>query len=162
NPSEDFLQIADKKKDEFAQDDDYAILIGGRALTVSAQDGVLRNDYAADRSKLKVTGIAEKPQQEADPDNFKVNDDGSFTYKPKDGWKEKDTFKYEVTDGTSTMTVTVVIYSGQYIPLARADVKTEANGGVLLAGGGDVNKIEDGIKRMIESANGGDLVVLQA
>jgi hypothetical protein len=106
--------------------------------------------------------IAEKPKQEADPNNFKVNADGSFTYTPKDGWKGPDTFQYEVTDGAMTETVEVTIFSGQSTSGNSTDVTTDSKGGFLLGGGGDMDKFTEGLEWMVKKADGGDLVVLQA
>src|SRR5262249_978227 len=118
---------------------------------------------AADRSKLKVTKIITQPTQAA-PGGFTWNLDGSFTYKPKAGWTGDDSFTYEVTDGTNTEEAKVKISRRGHYPRGNAapDASPARMGGLLLAGGGDEGGFEDGIKWLVQHANGGDLVVLRA
>lgn len=54
------------------------------------------------------------------------NADGTFTYTPKTDSLEKDSFTYQLSDGTHTVdvTVTIVVYGGEQPPTAEDDVIT--------------------------------------
>ncbi|MBE9063506.1 Ig-like domain-containing protein [cf. Phormidesmis sp. LEGE 11477] len=87
-----------------ADDDSYSTDFGTE-LTIDAAAGVLANDADADGDDLSVT-------IDAEPSNGSVslNDDGSFSYTPNDGFSGDDSFDYTISDGnggSDTATVTV-------------------------------------------------------
>ncbi|MBP1240126.1 hypothetical protein ABID92_002940 [Frigoribacterium sp. PvP120] len=86
--------------------DDAASTVAGRALRVPADAGLLANDLGTGL----VASIATQPAHGA----ATVSADGSWTYKPAEGFTGTDSFTYLVTsaDGaTSTATVTVAVRS---------------------------------------------------
>jgi VCBS repeat-containing protein len=78
-----------------AQNDAYNTPGGGQSLTVSAADGVLKNDSDRD-------GTIPSAQKSSDPTQGTValNADGSFTYTPNSGAIGQDSFTYTITDGS--------------------------------------------------------------
>ncbi len=80
----------------------------GQKLTVAAR-GLLANDSDADTAaadlRVDVTGAPSHG-------TLKVEDDGSFTYQPADGFTGADTFTYKVTDGDNSseqVTTTIAV-----------------------------------------------------
>jgi hypothetical protein len=76
----------------------------GDLLTVSAAEGLLKNDGGVISSIVVASEVSHG--------TLKVDDDGSFTYQPEDGFSGTDTFTYTATGpgGTSaptTVTITV-------------------------------------------------------
>lgn len=86
--------------------DDAFSTVAGESLSLAAP-GVLGNDTDADGGTLTATRLS-------NPVNGEVTlaADGSFTYKPDDGFAGKDQFTYEASDGTDTSapaTVTITV-----------------------------------------------------
>ncbi|MGD0263071.1 MAG: Ig-like domain-containing protein, partial [Verrucomicrobiota bacterium] len=106
----------------FARDDSYTAT-QGQALTVSAADGVLSNDFSGTWAGL-VALTNSSPAHGTlawDPNN-----DGGFTYTPNNGFWGTDCFAYEATDGennfgTATVTVSVAATNGQTTALFSDD-----------------------------------------
>lgn len=90
-----------------AADDRYAAT-EDKALTVSAAQGVLANDTAADGGKVTVAGTFAT----AEGGSVQLNADGSFVYTPKANFFGSDSFGYTAKDAdgdadTGTVTFTV-------------------------------------------------------
>lgn len=84
--------------------DDYDTTLD-TALVVNVGDGVLSNDTDADDDDLAVSGV----QTDVTNGTLDLEADGSFTYTPDLGFLGEDSFVYEVTDGTVTVTGTATI-----------------------------------------------------
>ena len=87
-----------------ATDDNYAAT-EDTSLTVSAAQGILANDAAADGGKVAIAGTFATAQG----GSVKLNADGSFTYTPKANFYGSDSFSYTAKDvdgDTDTGTVT--------------------------------------------------------
>lgn len=94
-----------------AVDDAYVIQAAG-ALVVNAANGVLANDSDRDGQTLTAT-LVDAPANGV----LDLNDDGSFTYTPNDGFSGQDTFTYRaVGNGVSSNLATVTIASGDLTP----------------------------------------------
>ncbi|WP_377041660.1 polysaccharide lyase family 7 protein [Microvirga arabica] len=90
-----------------AADDRYAA-VEDKVLTVSASQGVLVNDTAADGGKVAVAGTFATAQG----GSVKINADGSFVYTPKADFFGSDSFSYTAkdADGDSDVgTVTLAV-----------------------------------------------------
>ncbi|MBW4583446.1 MAG: tandem-95 repeat protein, partial [Tildeniella nuda ZEHNDER 1965/U140] len=94
-------------------------------LTVSAANGVLRNDTDADSSTLTALLVTA-------PSNgsLALNSNGAFVYTPTTNFSGTDTFVYKANDGnadsnSATVTLTVL---GNTAPTANADTYTVAAG----------------------------------
>ncbi|WP_052003450.1 polysaccharide lyase family 7 protein [Microvirga sp. BSC39] len=90
-----------------ATDDRYAA-VEDTVLTVSASQGVLINDTAADGGKVAVAGTFATAQG----GSVKINADGSFAYTPKADFFGSDSFSYTAKDAdgdTDTGTVTLAV-----------------------------------------------------
>ena len=88
-----------------AADDSYSTA-QDTALTVDAP-GVLANDAQADGKPL-LANLVSAPSH----GKLTLNEDGSFTYIPEEGFRESDSFVYRATDGRSesnAATVTIAI-----------------------------------------------------
>lgn len=72
-------------------------------LTVSAAEGVLKNDTDADGDPLSAA-VAQQPAH----GSLSLAADGSFTYTPAANYSGSDSFTYRAGDGTSTSTATTV------------------------------------------------------
>ncbi|MCK5681417.1 hypothetical protein KAI46_11470, partial [bacterium] len=81
NTLEDFLawpEVTSANMDPWAQGESYEMLSSGGSLAVSAEEGLLANDYDIDGDQLQV-----KQQTEAEFGEVVINSQtGSFTYKP--------------------------------------------------------------------------------
>ena len=100
-----------------AADDRYAA-VENKALTVSAAQGVLVNDTAADGGKVAVAGTFTTAQG----GSVKISTDGSFVYTPKANFFGSDSFSYTAKDAdgdTDTGTVTLAVAD-----VAEADAPT--------------------------------------
>lgn len=87
--------------------DRYAA-IEDKALTVSASQGVLVNDTAADGGKVAVAGTFTTSQG----GSVQINTDGSFVYTPKANFFGADSFSYTAKDAdgdTDSGTVTLAV-----------------------------------------------------
>ncbi|MBB3019114.1 Ca2+-binding RTX toxin-like protein [Microvirga lupini] len=90
-----------------AADDRYAA-VENKVLTVSAAQGVLVNDTAADGGKVAVAGRFATVQG----GSVKISADGSFVYTPKANFFGTDSFSYTAKDvdgDTDTGTVTLAV-----------------------------------------------------
>lgn len=74
----------------------------GTPLIVSADSGVLVNDFDVDGDELKASAVTMQNHGQ-----LKLMDDGSFVYTPPDGGSVDDIFTYTVSDGTEKATATV-------------------------------------------------------
>ncbi|WP_281561306.1 cadherin-like domain-containing protein [Thalassomonas sp. RHCl1] len=82
---------------------DYTLLEDG-TLNVSADAGVLANDYDAENDPLTAI-LVSGPSNAA---SFSLNADGSFTYTPTANFSGTDSFSYKVNDGTSDSNIATV------------------------------------------------------
>jgi hypothetical protein len=85
----------------------YTIQTGAGTLSVSAANGVLKNDTDPENDPLTA-------QKVSDPANgvLTLNGDGSFDYTPNPGFTGADTFTYQASDGQATSapaTVTITV-----------------------------------------------------
>ncbi len=80
-----------------ARDDSYTTTVN-TAKTVTAEDGVLANDYSLQGLSLKATRDDEGPSH----GTLDISANGSFTYTPDANYEGPDSFWYTVTDGTLT------------------------------------------------------------
>jgi Ca2+-binding RTX toxin-like protein len=97
----------DKDNAVTAADDRY-VAVEDKALTVSAAQGVLVNDTAADGGKVAVAGTFATAQG----GSVKINTDGSFVYTPKANFFGSDSFSYTAKDAdgdTDAGTVTLAV-----------------------------------------------------
>jgi hypothetical protein len=81
---------------------------GGASLTVSAADGVLRNDTDPDPDTILTASTPSSTT--ANNGAVDLSQDGSFTYTPPGGFSGPDTFSYTASDGqlsSSIATVTI-------------------------------------------------------
>ena len=86
-----------------AQNDAYSVN-EDNTLTVPAATGVLANDSDVDSANITavlVSGPAHAQQ-------FALNPDGSFNYKPNDNYNGPDSFTYKASDGTDESAVATV------------------------------------------------------
>ncbi|MFT4924839.1 MAG: putative delta-60 repeat protein [Phenylobacterium sp.] len=78
------------------------------SLTVSAADGVLRNDSDSDGDELRVSNVlAANPRQ----GSVTINNDGSFIYIPQNNFTGNDRFTYTVLDSFGQKDTAVVSIS---------------------------------------------------
>ncbi|MBJ6124488.1 polysaccharide lyase family 7 protein [Microvirga splendida] len=89
-----------------AADDRYAAT-EDKALTVSAAQGVLANDTAADGGKAAVAGTFATAQG----GSVKLNADGSFVYTPKANFFGSDSFSYTAKDADGDTDAGTVTFS---------------------------------------------------
>ncbi len=94
--------------------DSYAV-IQANTLTVGAGDGVLKNDSDLNGDSM-VALLWTAPQHSQ---NFNLNSDGSFSYRPVANFTGTDSFTYKVSDSKTTSkvaTVTINITPGTPTP----------------------------------------------
>lgn len=97
---------------------DFGVPVGGNVLT---------NDFDADKDPLSVVLNGTSPQH----GQLVLNEDGSFTYLPDEGFAGDDSFSYIVTDGQlggehTGATVTVTVNPGGEPPPPPPPVPTSA------------------------------------
>ena len=93
-----------------ANDDNYSTLTD-QQLTVSAADGVLKNDTGSNLTAILETNVSNG--------TLNFNSDGSFDYTPFTNFQGTDTFTYKANDGSQdTNTATASIFVGDIIPQA--------------------------------------------
>lgn len=98
----------DQKDNAVTASDDRYAAVEDRALSVSASQGVLINDTAADGGKVAVAGTFATAQG----GSVKIGADGSFVYTPKANFFGSDSFSYtakDADDDTDTGTVTLAV-----------------------------------------------------
>jgi hypothetical protein len=77
-----------------AANDEYNAIEGfDHTLTVSAANGVLRNDLDPERAQLTASGASDPPNG-----SVQLNADGSFSYTPAENFYGDDQFSYRATD----------------------------------------------------------------
>jgi VCBS repeat-containing protein len=90
-----------------ATSDSYSVAEGS-TLTVSAANGVLKNDVDVDQEPLRAVYVSGSGTNNG---SLSLNVDGSFTYTPKAGFFGSDSFRYFAQDGagatSSPVTVTI-------------------------------------------------------
>jgi Ca2+-binding RTX toxin-like protein len=98
-------------------DDTYSIDENG-VLTVSAAEGVLRNDSDPDGEPLTAE-IVQQPRH----GTIAFAADGSFVYTPAAGYSGTDVFTYRAKDGrdSAVATVTLVVNAVNEAPVGQAD-----------------------------------------
>jgi hypothetical protein len=102
----------------------------GATLTVSAADGVLKNDTDADTAKTQLqAAVVTGPTR----GTLTLRTDGSFDYTPTGSGAGTDTFTYRVSDpqentSTTAATATITVVAA---PLAASSTFTVANGSTL-------------------------------
>ncbi len=91
-------------------------------LDVNAATGVLANDTDVDGDTLNVVGNTQPANG-----SLVLNTDGSFTYTPNANYNGTDTFSYDVSDGTVTVTNTASVITVAAVndpPVAADDTAT--------------------------------------
>jgi len=96
------VSVAEVNSAPQAVDDQYNVQ-PGETLQVAAGDGVLANDFDVDGDGL-IAVLAEAPAQGV----LVLNEDGSFTYTPAEGFTGTVTFSYVASDGQANSNVAVV------------------------------------------------------
>ena len=97
-------------------------------LTVTAANGVLKNDTDVDNTSTFTAAIVANPTH----GTLTFNGDGSFTYKPTANYQGTDTFTYKANDGTDkseTTTVTLTVNDKPDAPTATDDTANAFNDG---------------------------------
>ncbi|MHB8897921.1 MAG: Ig-like domain-containing protein, partial [Thermoguttaceae bacterium] len=98
--------------------DTYTVAKDG-TLTVTAANGVLKNDTDADKDKLTAAVVTQPAHG-----TLTLKADGSFTYKPTASYSGSDSFTYKANDGlfdSATVTVTITVTNGSKAPTGVAD-----------------------------------------
>jgi VCBS repeat-containing protein len=101
-----------------------------QTLTVSAANGVLKNDTDANGDALTAVLVSAP----ANAQSFTLNSDGSFTFTPTVNWSGTTTFTYKANDGaadSNVATATITIASGSQVPVANDDAYTTIEDAVL-------------------------------
>jgi len=124
-----------------------------KALAVSASQGVLANDTAADGGKTAVAGTFATDQG----GSVKINADGSFTYTPKADFFGSDTFKYTLKDadgdtGTGTVTLAVADVAETSTPSSLPRPTTTKT----ISGTSGSNSLKGSSDNDLIKGNGGD------
>jgi len=116
-----------------AVDDAYSV-DQNKTLTVSATEGVLKNDFDPDDDELTAAVVTQPSHG-----TLSFHSNGSFTYDPDDDFTGTDTFKYRVSDGslTATATVTITVGDVNVAPQAVNDSYTVSSGATLTIGEND-------------------------
>jgi large repetitive protein len=115
------IDVQDPNQNQFpiAADDGY-VAIAETLLSVSADEGVLVNDSAADGDPLSAVLVAGTAHG-----TVTLNPDGSFDYQPEIGFTGEDSFTYQASDGvglSEVATVTVNVGSAaNHRPVAVND-----------------------------------------
>ena len=91
------------KTSPVAVDDSYST-IGNIAITISAANGLLVNDFGLPSPTVVNTSGAS-----ANGGSYTINSDGSFSYEPAAGFTGADTFSYSITNGNGTDTASVTV-----------------------------------------------------
>ncbi len=106
--------------------DTYSTPIG-TALTVTAANGVLKNDSDPEGKTLTATVVAQPANG-----TLTLNTNGSFTYTPNAGFTGVNTFTYQASDGTKQGNITTVtINVGNVAPTAVANTYSATEDTVL-------------------------------
>lgn len=98
-------------------------------LTVTAANGVLKNDTDADNDALTAS-VTQAPSH----GTLSLAANGSFTYTPAANYSGQDTFKYRVSDGqfwSPAVTVTITIANVNDDPVANNDTYQATSGTTL-------------------------------
>lgn len=109
--------------------DIYSVDQGG-TLSVTAANGVLKNDTDADANTTLTAAQVAAPTH----GTLTLNANGSFVYKPTGTFSGTDAFTYRASDGTlfsNIVTVTVTVNDTNVAPAAAADEYTVDEGQVL-------------------------------
>ncbi len=99
------------------------------ALSITAANGVLKNDTDADSDPLTATVVTQPSHG-----TLVLATNGSFTYTPAANYSGTDSFTYKVNDGSTDSapaTVTITISATNDAPLAVADAYSVNVGGTL-------------------------------
>ncbi|WP_146244201.1 Ig-like domain-containing protein [Curtobacterium sp. MCBD17_032] len=124
---------------------DSATATAGSTLTVSKADGVLANDRGSDLT----AAVDEAPAH----GTLVLAADGSYTYRPADGFSGKDTFTYTATDGsgnTATGVVTVLVR-----PTAGDDARTTPAGQPVTATSAALTREDTGVGLVVTGVTNG-------
>ncbi len=112
-----------------AQNDSYTAM-AGQTLTVDALHGILLND--SDQDLTPLTAI-----KASDPahGSLTLNQDGSFSYTPANGFSGTDSFTYKANDGANdsnvaTVTITVGAPTAACLTTPVRDMFDRANGNI--------------------------------
>jgi VCBS repeat-containing protein len=99
----------------------------GTALTVTAANGVLKNDSDPEGKTLTATVVSQPANG-----TLTLNSNGSFTYTPNAGFTGVNTFTYRASDGTKQGAITTVtINVGNVAPTSVADTYSATEDTVL-------------------------------
>lgn len=106
-----------------AQKDVY-VALNGQTLVITADEGVLSNDRDVEDQPLSVIV--------RNYDGLNLNQDGSFTYLPVNGFSGHKVFTYWISDGSKTKASTLTIAAGDNLaPSARKDSYTMTKSSTL-------------------------------
>ena len=105
---------------------DFYHLAENGSLTVSAANGLLKNDYDADGNTITATNFSN-----AAHGTLNLDEDGSFIYTPNAGYSGTDTATYYISDGTKTASATVSFQVGLVGVIANPDTYSVFEGGTL-------------------------------
>ncbi len=99
-----------------AVDDTNYLSFNGKALTITAAQGVLANDTDADGDSLTSVLVSDVSHG-----SLQLNTDGSFTYTPSAGYSGLDSFTYHASDGrTSSTTATATIRTANFLDVVSS------------------------------------------
>lgn len=118
--------VPDRNAPPIANNDSFTV-DDNVELVVDAQTGVLANDADSDGDTLTAVRVTE-PQN----GSLTLNEDGSFTYTPNEGFAGSDSFSYRANDGSDTSnlsTVTINVTTNR--PTANDDSFTVEENGTL-------------------------------
>ena len=146
-----------------ANDDTYTVLANNE-LKIS-DPGVLSNDYDADNDSLQAIKVSNTIYGIL---NF--NSDGSFSYKPSDGFTGTDSFTYYVSDSQSnseiaTVTIIVKPIGENNPPIAQNDSYSVVAGGMLSVSApgiltNDYDPDGDNVSiNLVEDVSNGELII---
>jgi hypothetical protein len=138
-----------------ASDDAYAVSALDRALSVSAEDGLLRNDTDIENDTLSAL-IVELPQH----GSLQLASDGSFEYTADESFDRQDSFTYRARDGQSVSAVATVfltlnaplIEAGDHLLRANTAGQTIS---ILVSGEHDIS----GLNLFVQVGDGGPELV---
>ena len=112
-----------------ASSDIYAAS-SSQTLTITASEGVLANDSDADGDLLSAE-LVEEPQF----GTLVLNNDGSFTYTPNEGFAGIDQFRYRASDGRDISEAAFAVIQVSALenraPIAAQDLYSASGNGVL-------------------------------
>ncbi|MFV2070224.1 MAG: Ig-like domain-containing protein, partial [Pirellulales bacterium] len=126
NPATVTINVAPQNDEPVGVSDSYAVN-QDTTLAVSAANGVLKNDLDVDGEPLRALRIVNSGPADG---NLTLNEDGSFSYTPNEGFFGNDSFQYEARDAANTTSgpVTVSLEVQNTRPWRNAANNMDVNG----------------------------------